>query len=119
MVRRPPDNWRELHKLAKIGQTAIKEKTGNIYRCGSVALINRHVAAGGSPDYAYGTLKIPYAMVTELTGGIPNRRIIFIQPKQFFFRRSGSFHPPTTEILRIVRESWFGIRAMCCYIADV
>lgn len=93
------DNWRELHKLAKIGQAAIKEKTGNIYRCGSVALINRGEAAGGSPDYAYGTLKIPYAMVMELTGG--------------------SFHPPQTEILRIVRESWFGIRAMCCYIADL
>lgn len=97
--RRPPDNWRELHKLAKIGQTAIREKTGTIYRCGSVALINRQVAAGGSPDYAYGKLKIPYAMVMELTGG--------------------SFHPPPTEIRRIVQESWFGIKAMCCHIADL
>lgn len=97
--RRPPDNWRELHKLAKIGQAAIKEKTGNIYRCGTVSFINRHVAAGGSPDYAYGTLKIPYAMVMELTGG--------------------SFHPPANEIRRIVRESWYGIRAMCCYISEL
>jgi hypothetical protein len=64
-----------------------------------VAIINRQTAAGGSPDYAYGTLKIPYAMVMELTGGC--------------------FHPPPIEILRIVRESWFGIRAMCCYIAEV
>ncbi|KAG4072016.1 hypothetical protein HA402_010953 [Bradysia odoriphaga] len=98
-TRKPPDNWRELHKLAKIGQIAIKEKTGSIYRCGTVAFINQHVAAGGSPDYAYGTLKIPYTMVMELAGGC--------------------FHPPATEILRIVRESWFGIRAMCCYIADL
>lgn len=95
-----PTNWRDLHALAKVGHRAIKEKTGTHYRCGSVALLIRHTAAGGSPDYAFGAVKIPFAMVMELSGG------------------GFGFDPPVGEIKRLVSESWVGIQAMCNSIAN-
>lgn len=90
-----------MHKLAKIGHCAIKEKTGTHYRCGSVSVLIRHTAAGGSPDYAMGAAKIPYAMAMELSGG------------------GYGFDPPPTEIKTLVQESWIGIKAMCIYIANL
>lgn len=54
---------------------------------------------GGSPDYAFGIVKIPYVMTMELGGG--------------------SFHPPSTDIFNIAQESWIGIRAMCTFIAQL
>lgn len=90
----------ELHRLAKIGHRAIRNKTGKFYRCGSVAALIKHTAAGGSPDYALGAVKIPYAMTMELSGG------------------GHGFDPPTAEIQGLVSESWAGIQAMCAHIAD-
>lgn len=95
-----PENWRELHALAKVGHRAIKAKTGTHYRCGSVALVIRHTAAGGSPDYALGAVKIPFAMAMELSGG------------------GFGFEPPPSEIRPLVQESWIGISAMCLHIGN-
>lgn len=87
--------------MAKVGCRAIKEKTGSAYRCGSVAVLIRQTAAGGSPDYAFGTVKIPFVMTMELSGG------------------GYGFDPPPCEIKALVEESWIGIRAMCVYIANL
>ena len=95
-----PSNWRDLHKLAKIGQSAIKAKTGITYRSGSVSVLIRRTAAGGSPDYALGIVKIPLVMTMELSGA------------------GYGFHPPETEIKTLVHESWIGIKAMCMHVAD-
>lgn len=96
-----PSNWRALHRLAQAGHLAIKRQTGKHYRCGSVALLIKHTAAGGSPDYALGVVKIPYAMAMELSGG------------------GHGFDPPCTAIRGLVGESWIGIQAMCAHIADI
>lgn len=95
-----PPNWASLHRLAKIGHCAIRKKTGTFYRCGSVASVIKHTAAGGSPDYALGAVKIPYAMTMELSGG------------------GYGFDPPKSEIHGLVSESWAGIHAMCAHIAE-
>lgn len=87
--------------MARIGHKAIIEKTGTNYRVGSVATLIRRTAAGGSPDYALGALKIPFAMTMELSGD------------------GYGFDPPKSEIRRLVQESWTGIRAMCVHIAKL
>lgn len=86
-----------LHKLANIGHQAIKDQTGKKYRIGSVASV-LHRAAGGSIDYAYGSLGIPYVICFEMSPG------------------GSGFDPPKSQIQKLVHESWSGIRAMALHI---
>lgn len=94
--RKLPENWKGLHELAKVGQSAILKKTGTRYRLGNVASQINGTAAGGSPDYAFGVAKIPFVIAMEISGG--------------------SFHPPAGDIKRLVDECWIGIRAMCSFL---
>lgn len=66
-----PDNWMCLHDLAKAGYCAIQKETGKKYRIGSVASLikNAKKIGGGSVDYAHKTVKIPFTICLELSGG--------------------------------------------------
>lgn len=88
-----------LHNLAKAGCQAIEKETGAKFRIGSAAsIVKKNVGkiGGGSLDYAHKMAKIPYVIAMELSGD--------------------GFHPPTTAINSIIRESWIGIRAMCSFL---
>lgn len=94
--RRLPNNWKGLHELAKVGQSAIFKKTGTKFRLGNIATIIKSTASGGSPDYAFEVVKTPFVIIMEISGG--------------------GFQPPKDEIKRIAEECWIGIKAMCLYL---
>lgn len=92
-----PEKWELLHRLARVGYQAIYNRTGKRYRIGNVASI-LHRAPGGSIDYAYGCLKIPYVICMEMPPG------------------GSGFDPPKTQILKILNECWPAIRAMVIHV---
>jgi carboxypeptidase A2 len=92
-----PPNWKELDNIGKAGANAISAATGTRYTVGSSTNV-LYVAAGGSDDYALGELKIPYSLTMELPRG------------------GTGFDPPPSQIERLVKETWIGIRAMAKYL---
>lgn len=85
-----------MHELAKAGHSAIMKKTGTNYRVGNAANLIKQPTSGGSSDYALGVVRIPFVITMEISGG--------------------AFQPPSTDIKRLVQESWIGIKAMCLFI---
>lgn len=80
--------------MATAGADAIRKATGTSYTIGSSTNV-LYAAAGGSDDYALGVKKIPVSITMELPSG-----------------GSTGFNPPPSQIQRIVKESWVGIKAM-------
>ncbi|KAH8365479.1 hypothetical protein KR093_001182 [Drosophila rubida] len=88
-----PDTWRDLHEVGKAGADAIKAATGTDYSVGcSTTLL--YEAAGASDDYAFNA-GFPISFTMELPAGGQNY-----------------FDPPPSDIDRLVKETWIGIRAM-------
>ncbi|CAD7003935.1 carboxypeptidase B [Ceratitis capitata] len=88
-----PDTWEDLHEVAAIGADAIRSYSGTEYEVGSSTALYGE-AAGASDDYAFNEgFALSYTM--ELPSG-----------------GSSGFDPPPTEIDRLVKETWVGIRAM-------
>lgn len=75
---------------------AILQNTGTVFRYGNISSVINQTASGGSPDYAIAVVKTPFVIVMEISGG--------------------QFQPPNSEIKRIVKECWVGIKAMCSYV---
>lgn len=96
LFRLLPSNWRDLHNLARAGHLAILKATGTVYRYGAISSLIKQTASGGSPDYAFGVVKTPFVIAMEISGG--------------------QFQPPNSEIKRITKECWIGIKAMCSYV---
>lgn len=92
--RKLPPTWRDLHEVATAGAEAIRRATGTRYTIGSSTNV-LYAAAGGSDDYALGIKKIPVSITMELPSG-----------------GTTGFNPPASQILRIAKESWVGIKAM-------
>lgn len=79
--------------MAAIGADAIRSYSGTEYEVGSSTALYGE-AAGASDDYAFNEgFALSYTM--ELPSG-----------------GSSGFDPPPTEIDRLVKETWVGIRAM-------
>ncbi|TDG52923.1 hypothetical protein AWZ03_000466 [Drosophila navojoa] len=88
-----PDTWQDLDEVARAGRDAIKAATGNVYKVGGSAIL-MYPAAGASDDYAFNA-GFPISFTMELPSG-----------------RKNPFHPPPTDIDRLVKETWVGIVAM-------
>ncbi|XP_055840785.1 carboxypeptidase B-like [Episyrphus balteatus] len=89
-----PETVDDLHEVAMAGYNAILNETGTVYTVGS-STNALYEASGSSDDYAFGVTNIPISIIMELPG-------------------SGSvgFDPPESNIDRLVKETWVGIRAM-------
>lgn len=95
-----PTNWSQIHNLAQAGADAIRKATGRKYKVGSSTRI-LYAAAGGSDDYALGTLDVPYSITMELPrGGLTG------------------FNPSASQIEKMASESWIGIKAMAQHLID-
>lgn len=94
--RRLPENWKALQEIASAAQKAILNETGTTFRTGSVASLLKRTASGGSSDYAYNVVMVPFVITMEVSGD--------------------TFHPAATSIAGIIRECWIGIRAMCVFL---
>ncbi|XP_054733872.1 carboxypeptidase B-like [Anastrepha obliqua] len=88
-----PDTWEDLHEVALVGAEAIREYSGTEYAVGQTTALYGE-GAGGSDDYAFNDgFALSYTM--ELPAG-----------------GSSGFEPPASDIDRLVREAWAGIRAL-------
>lgn len=88
-----PENWEDLHEVGMVGADAIREYSGTEYEVGSSTALYGE-AAGASDDYAFNDgFALAYTM--ELPDG-----------------GDSGFDPPPSEIDRLVKETWTGIRAM-------
>ncbi|XP_055841093.1 carboxypeptidase B [Episyrphus balteatus] len=96
-----PISWKEHQQLADCGKKAIKKVSGRVYRCGSISTIRKHTYSGSIVDYAFGIVKVPFALVVEL----PSNEL--------------GFQPSPVHIRPIGHESWIGIRAMCQKALDI
>ncbi|XP_055913183.1 carboxypeptidase B [Eupeodes corollae] len=96
-----PISWKEHQQLAECGKKAIKKVSGRVYRCGSISGIRKHIYSGSIVDYAFGIVKVPFALVMEL----PSNEL--------------GFQPSPVHIRPIGHESWIGIRAMCQKALDI
>jgi len=88
-----PETWQDLDEVARAGGDAILNATGTKYTVGSSTNV-LYIAAGASDDYAF-HVGFPISITMEL-------------PRGGIF----GFNPPPTDIDRLVKETWIGIRAM-------
>ncbi|XP_025076451.1 carboxypeptidase B-like isoform X2 [Pomacea canaliculata] len=93
---RVADNKDILEDLGKTFANALGQK-GRRYSVGNSCQV-LYPAAGGSDDYAKGSLGIPVAYTIELSPG----------EKNFFF----GFDLPESEIASTVADTWFGLKLM-------
>ncbi|XP_014099996.3 carboxypeptidase B1 [Bactrocera oleae] len=88
-----PDTWEDLDEVATAGADAIRDYSGTEYEVGSSTALYGE-AAGASDDYAFSEgFTLAYTM--ELPDG-----------------GDSGFDPPPSDIDRLVKETWTGIRAM-------
>lgn len=100
-TRELPISWKQHQQVADCGRRAIKKVSGRIYRCGSISGIRKHIYPGSIIDYAYGSVKVPFAIVVELPSSVLG------------------FQPLSVHIRPIGHESWIGIRAMCQKVLEI
>ncbi|XP_036336860.1 carboxypeptidase B-like [Rhagoletis pomonella] len=94
-----PDTWEDLHEVALAGADAIRAYSGTEYVVGSSTALYGE-AAGASDDYAFNDgFTLSYTM--ELPDG-----------------GSSGFDPPASDIDRLVKETWVGIRAVAKKVTE-
>ncbi|XP_036336867.1 carboxypeptidase B-like [Rhagoletis pomonella] len=88
-----PDTWEDLHEVGVVGAEAIHAYNGTEYEVGSSTALYGE-ACGASDDYAFNDgFALTYTMELPFAG-------------------SSGFEPPASDIDRLVRETWAGIRAV-------
>ncbi|KAJ2948537.1 hypothetical protein O0L34_g7790 [Tuta absoluta] len=80
---RLPKTWRKLAKLAKVTSEAVVRAGGQPFKVLSAG--KWYAAAGGSDDFAFGAIGVPYSYTMELTEGyefaFPERLLPSVLPK--------------------------------------
>jgi hypothetical protein len=98
--RESPENFEDLHQLAKLAADTILKVKGIKYRFGQTSSVIRRTIAGSSSDFAL-MLGIQYAITFEVSQ----------------YKKSG-FHPPKTKILEKCEELWIGVETMANFVID-
>ncbi|XP_048003457.1 carboxypeptidase B-like [Leguminivora glycinivorella] len=80
-----PDEWEKLHRLAQVYSKAVVQAGGRPFKIMSAG--QWYPAAGGSDDYAFAIVKIPYAYTLEITNGYqfnyPERLLGTVLPQYY------------------------------------
>lgn len=93
-------NWQHHHEVGQLWATAIRQATGKNYVVGNIADVLGN-AFGASDDHMAGEQQVELVYTLELTGG-----------------GSTGFDFPESQIEGLVKESFWGYRALGLYVGS-
>lgn len=97
-----PMEWKRLHQVARSVSDAVQRGGGQPFKVLSAG--QWYPAAGGSDDYAFGAISVPYSYTMELTDGHE-----FIYPESLLRKALPEFYEGFREFGNQIREE-FGVR---------